>query len=78
MKINNLIKSPIFKKSIRIVMEIGAGIAATADAIEEQKRDEEFEELKQTVSELQNQDKQGTPRGFSFVFDILKIIQRRT
>ena len=57
MKINNLIKSPLFKKSIRIVMAIGAGIAATADAIEEQKRDEAFEELKQTVSELQNQDK---------------------
>ena len=57
MKINNLIKSPLFKKSIRLVMAIGAGIAATADAIEEQKRDEEFEELKQTVSELQNQDK---------------------
>lgn len=57
MKINNLIKSPLFKKSIRIVMAIGAGIAATADAIEEQKRDEEFEKLKQTVSELQNQDK---------------------
>ena len=57
MKINNLIKSPLFKKSIAIVMAIGAGIAATADAITEQKRDEEFEELKQTVSELQNQDK---------------------
>jgi hypothetical protein len=57
MKINNLIKSPLFKKSIAIVMAIGAGIAATADAIAEQKRDEEFEELKQTVSELQNQDK---------------------
>lgn len=57
MKINNLIKSPLFKKSIAIVMAIGAGIAATADVIAEQKRDEEFEELKQTVSELQNQDK---------------------
>ncbi len=57
MKINNLIKSPLFKKSIAIVMAIGAGIVATADAIAEQKRDEEFEELKQTVSELQNQDK---------------------
>ena len=27
MKINNLIKSPLFKKSIAIVMAIGAGIA---------------------------------------------------
>lgn len=57
MKINDLIKSPFFKKSIAIIMAVGAGIAATADAIAEQKRDEEFEDLKRTVSELQNQDK---------------------
>ena len=37
MKINNLIKSPLFKKSIRIVMAIGAGICLlyTSDAADE-------------------------------------------
>lgn len=53
MKINNLIKSPVFKKGIGIASAVIAGIIAMSDTIAEQKRDDEFEEMKKQIAELQ-------------------------
>lgn len=53
MKINNLIKSPVFKKGIGIASAVIAGIIAMSDTIAEQKRDDEFEEMKKQITELQ-------------------------
>ncbi len=53
MKINSLIKSPVFKKGIGIASAVIAGIIAMSDTIAEQKRDDEFEEMKKQIAELQ-------------------------
>ena len=53
MRINNLIKSPVFKKGIGIASAVIAGVIAMSDAIAEQKRDDEFEEMKKQIAELQ-------------------------
>lgn len=53
MRINNLIKSPVFKKGIGIASAVIAGVIAMSDTIAEQKRDEEFEEMKAQIAELQ-------------------------
>ena len=53
MRINELVKSPVFKKGVGIVSAVIAGIIAMSDTIAEQKRDEEFEEMKAQIKELQ-------------------------
>lgn len=53
MRINNLIKSPVFKKGIGIASAVIAGVIAMSDTITEQKRDDEFEEMKKQIAELQ-------------------------
>lgn len=53
MKINNLVKSPVFKKGIGIASAVIAGIIAMSDTIAEQKRDDEFEEMKKQIKQLQ-------------------------
>ena len=52
MRINNLIKSPVFKKGIGIASAVIAGVIAMSDTIAEQKRDDEFEEMKKQIAEL--------------------------
>ena len=52
MRINNLIKSPVFKKGIGIASAVIAGVIAMSDTIAEQKRDDEFEEMKKQIKEL--------------------------
>lgn len=52
MRINNLIKSPVFKKGIGIASAVIAGVIAMSDTIAEQKRDDEFEEMKKQIEEL--------------------------
>lgn len=52
MRINNLIKSPVFKKRIGIASAVIAGVIAMSDTIAEQKRDDEFEEMKKQIEEL--------------------------
>lgn len=52
MRINNLIKSPAFKKGIGIASAVIAGVIAMSDTIAEQKRDDEFEEMKKQIEEL--------------------------
>ena len=58
MKINNLIKNPVFKKGIGIASAVIAGIIAMSDTITEQKRDEEFEEMKKQIEELQKSEEE--------------------
>lgn len=53
MKINDVIQNPILKKSLGIAGVVVAGIAAMSNAMSEQKREQEFEELKEAVKELQ-------------------------
>lgn len=52
MRINELVKNPVFKKGIGIASAVIAGIIAMSDTIAEQKRDEEFEEMKKQIEEL--------------------------
>ena len=56
MRINNLIKSPVFKKGIGIASAVIAGIIAMSDTIAEQKRDDEFEEMKKQIKELKSEE----------------------
>lgn len=53
MKFNDIVKSPILKKGLGIAGVVVAGIAAMSNAISDQKREQEFEELKEAVKELQ-------------------------
>lgn len=48
----DIIKNPVFKKGLGIISVAFAGIAAVSSALSDQKREQEFEELKKTVSEL--------------------------
>jgi hypothetical protein len=50
MKFNN----ETLKKVSGIAFAIGAGVFAVINSLSEQKRDEEFEDLKKTVEELKN------------------------
>lgn len=53
MRINELIKSPVFKKGVGIASAVIAGIIAMSDTIAEQKRDDEIEEMKSQIKKLQ-------------------------
>lgn len=53
MKVNDIIKNPILKKSLGIAGVVVAGIAAMSNAMSDQKREQEIEELKEAVKELQ-------------------------
>lgn len=50
--LTNIIKNPKTKKVVGIVSVIIAGLLAVDEAISEQKRDEEIEDMKKTISEL--------------------------
>ena len=50
--LKNIIKNPKTKKVVGIVSVIIAGLLAVDEAISEQKRDEEIEDMKKTISEL--------------------------
>ena len=50
----NFFNNPGFQKGLGIAAAIFAGITAVSSALSEQKKEQEFEELKKTVSELQN------------------------
>lgn len=52
------IDSPILKKVFAIGSIVVAGVMAVSEAIESQKKEKEFEELKQKVSELEERDSQ--------------------
>lgn len=54
MKIVDFINSPGFKKGAGIATIIFAGISAVASAVTDQRKEQEFEDLKKAVSELQN------------------------
>lgn len=53
MKIN--FDNPAFKKGLGIATVLIAGVSAINNALADQKKEQDFEEMKKTVSELQNQ-----------------------
>lgn len=53
MKFGEIIKNPIFQKGLGYMGVAIAGVAAMANALSDQKREKEFKELKEAVSELQ-------------------------
>lgn len=52
-KVKFNINSPDMKKALGFVSAVVMGIAAVANALTEQAKDREFEEMKKTLSELQ-------------------------
>ena len=54
MKIKDFINSPGLKKGVGIASVIFAGVAAISNALTDQNKEQEFEDLKKAVSELQN------------------------
>ena len=54
MKIKDIINNPGFKKGVGVASVLFAGITAISSAISDQKKEQEFEDLKKAVSDLQN------------------------
>lgn len=52
MNILEVIKSPVVKKSLGIASAVVSGVITISSALSEQKKAQEFEEMKKTVSEL--------------------------
>lgn len=48
------LNNPGLKKGLGIASVVFAGLMAVANALSDQKREQEFEEMKKTLSELQN------------------------
>ena len=53
MKFGEIVKNPIFQKGLGYVGVVVAGVAAISNALSDQKKEKEFKELKEAVSELQ-------------------------
>jgi hypothetical protein len=53
MKFNEFINNPILKKGLGYAGIVVAGAVAMVNAVADQQKNKEFEELKKTVSELQ-------------------------
>ena len=47
------INSPVVKKVLGVASAVVMGIVTVTNALSEQKKDQEFEEMKKTLSELQ-------------------------
>ena len=54
MKFNDLIKSQALRKGIGVASTVIACIAAVCEVITNQKREEEFEEMKKVIKDLQD------------------------
>lgn len=53
MNVKEIINNPGLKKGLGIASIIFAGVAAISNAISDQKKEQEFEDLKKAVSDLQ-------------------------
>lgn len=53
MKFNDLIQNPALRKGIGVASTLIACIAAVGEVISNQKKEEEFEEMKKQLAELQ-------------------------
>lgn len=49
---NDIFKSPAFKKILGVASIAVAGVVGVVNALSDQKKEKEFEEMKQDVSEL--------------------------
>ena len=54
MKVTDLLKNPGLKKGFGVVSTIVMCIAAVGNVLAEKEREQEFEEMKKTLSELTN------------------------
>lgn len=54
MKLTDLIKNPVLKKGLGITSTIVMCIAAVGNVLAEKDREQEFEEMKKTLKELQD------------------------
>lgn len=52
MNILEIIKNPVVKKSFGVVSAVVSGVLTISSALTEQKKAQEFEDMKKTVSEL--------------------------
>ena len=53
MNFKDFINNPILKKGLGYAGVVVAGVAAISNALSDQKKEKEFKELKEAVSELQ-------------------------
>lgn len=51
------VNNPMLKKGLGVASVVFAAIVAASNAMSDQKKDQEFEEMKKALSELQNQNK---------------------
>ncbi len=49
----DVFKNPAVKKGLGVASVIFAGVAAISNALSDQKKDKEFEDMKKAISELQ-------------------------
>ena len=68
------INSPVVKKVLGIASAVVMGVVTVTNALSEQKKNQEFEEMKKTLSELQ-ENKEGSPLNGALLF--LVVIERR-
>lgn len=55
MKINlEVLKDPKVKKAVSIATAVLAGVAAVTSSFADQRKEQEFEDMKKAISELQN------------------------
>lgn len=50
----NIIKNPALKKGLGVAAAIFTGIVAVGNALSDQKKEQEFEEMKKALAELQD------------------------
>lgn len=50
------IKSPIVKKGLGIASALVMGVVAVSNALSDQKREKEFEDMKKAISELKSKE----------------------
>ena len=62
------VNNPILKKGLGVASVVFAAIVAASNAMSDQKKDQEFEEMKKALSELQNQNKQEGTQVVLFYF----------
>ena len=59
MKVKDFVNNPLFKKGLSIAGAIMMGIITMSDALANQKKEREYEEMKKIVSELRKQNGEG-------------------
>lgn len=59
MKAKDFVNNPLFKKGLGIAGAVMMGIVTMSDALANQRKEREYEEMKKIVSELQKKNGEG-------------------